>query len=65
MAEFCGREAISKTLNKYVDAFYSFDKNSLVLSARSGSVSISPFAAITGTQVRIVKLKSKFGVFFY
>ena len=64
MAELCEREAISKTLTKYIDAFDNFDKNLLVLSAASVSVSISPFVAVTGAQVRIAKLKSKFGVFF-
>ena len=42
-----------KTLRKYIAVFDYFDKTLLVLSAASGSVSITSFATVIGASVRI------------
>ena len=43
IAEISAREAMTKTLSKYVSSFDYFDKILLVLSATSGSVLIASF----------------------
>ena len=44
---------MSKRLNKYIVSSDYFDKSLIVLSARSGSISIASFAAVIGTSVEI------------
>ena len=53
IAEIRERELISKRLSKYIASFdiASFDKYLIVLSATSGSISITSFANITGAPV--------------
>ena len=45
------RELISKRLTKYIDSFDYFDKSLIVLSAKSGSISIASFATVIETTV--------------
>ena len=44
---------MSKSLSKYIASFDYFDKSLLVLSATSGSISITSFATVIGTPVEI------------
>ena len=53
ISEICERETMCKTLSKHIAVFDCFDKTLLVLSAASGSVSITQFATVIGTPVRI------------
>ena len=54
IAEIKERELMSKRLSKYIASFDYFDKSLIVLSARSGSISIALFATVIGTPVGIV-----------
>ena len=46
---------MSKELSKYIlPFFYYIDKSVIVLSAKSGSISIASFATVSGTPVGIV-----------
>ena len=44
---------MSKSLNKYIASFDYLDKSLIVLSATSGSISITSFAIVIGAPVRI------------
>ena len=44
---------MSKRLSRYITSFDYFDKSLIVLSAASGSISITPFATVIGTPVGI------------
>ena len=48
----------SNRLNKYIASFDYFDKSLIVLSAKSGSISIASFATVTGTAVGIANEKT-------
>ena len=54
IAKICEREEMSKTLSKIIAAFDYFGKTLLVLSAASGSVSISSFPTVTCDSVGMV-----------
>ena len=53
ITEIKERELMSKRLSNYIASFDYFDKSLIVLSATSGSISITSFAAVIGTPVRI------------
>ena len=53
IAEIKERELMSKRLSKYIASFDYFDKFLIILSAKSGSVSIASFATVIGTPVGI------------
>ena len=44
---------MSKRLSRCITSFDYFDKSLIVLSAASGSISITPFATVIGTPVGI------------
>ena len=48
VADIKERESMSKRLCKYIASFDYFDKSLIVLSATSGSISISQFTTIIG-----------------
>ena len=52
-AEIRERELMRKRLSKYIASFGYFDKFLIVLSATSGSISISSFATVIGATVGI------------
>ena len=54
VAEIKERELMSKRVSKYIAFCDYFDKSLIVLSARSGSISIAAFATVVGTPVGIV-----------
>ena len=54
VAEIKQRELMIKRLSKYIAFCDYFDKSLVVLSATSGSISISSFATVIGTPVGIV-----------
>ena len=45
---------MSKRLSKYIASFDYFDKSLIVLSAKSGSISIASFLTVFGTPVGVV-----------
>ena len=51
---------MSKSLSIYVAFFDYFDKSLIVLSATSGSISIEPFATVTGAPVGIASASFSF-----
>ena len=51
IAEIKERQLMGKRLSKYIDSFDYFDKCLIVLSARSGNISIASFATVIGTPV--------------
>ena len=53
VAEIKEKELMSKRLSKYIAFCDYFDKSLIVLSATSGSISITSFATIIGTSVGI------------
>ena len=53
VAEIKKRELMSKRLSKHIAFCDYFDKPLIVLSATSGSISITSFATVIGTPVRI------------
>ena len=53
IAEIKERELISKKLSKYIPFFDYFDKSLIVLSVRSGGVSITSFATAVGAPIGI------------
>ena len=53
IAEINERELMTKRLSKYIASFDYFDKFLIVLSAKSGSISIASFATVIGTHVGI------------
>ena len=53
IAEINERELMTKRLSKYITSFDYFDKFLIVLSAKSGSISIASFATVIGTHVGI------------
>ena len=53
IAEIKERELMSKRLSKYIASCDYFDNFLIVLSAASGSISISSFATVIGTPVQI------------
>ena len=53
VAEIKERELMSKRLSKYIALCDFFDKSLIVLSARSGSISIASSATVIGTPVGI------------
>ena len=55
IAEIKERELMSKRLSKYIASFDYFDKSLIVLSARSGRISIASFATVIGTPVGIAR----------
>ena len=56
------RKSCSKKLSKYVAAFDYIDKVLIVLSARSGGVSIISFTSIVGAPIGIAS--ASFALFF-
>ena len=58
VAEIKEKELTSNRLNKYTASFDYFDKSLIVLSAKSGSISIASFATVTGTAVGIANEKT-------
>ena len=44
---------MSKILAKYIGFFGYFDKSLIIISAKSGSISIASFATVIGTPVGI------------
>ena len=54
IAEIKEKELMRKRLNKYIASFDYFDKPLIVLSTTSGSISITSFATVIGTPIRIV-----------
>ena len=56
IAEIKERALMSKRFSKYIASFEYFDKSLIVLSAASGSISISSFATVIGTPVRIASV---------
>ena len=46
VAEIKERELMSKRLNKYIASFVYFDKSLIVLSIKTGSISIVSFATV-------------------
>ena len=52
-AEIKERELMSNRLSKYIASFDYFDKFLIVLSAKSGSISITSFATVIGAPVGI------------
>ena len=54
VAEIKERELMSKRISKYIAFFDYFDKSLIVLSIRSGSISIVSFATVIGTPVGII-----------
>ena len=55
LAEIKERELVSKRLSKYIASFDNCDKSLIVLSVRTGSISIALFATVIGAPVRITK----------
>ena len=53
IAEIKERELMSKRLSKCIASFDYFDKSLIVLSATSGSISITSFATVIGTPAGI------------
>ena len=53
VAEIKERELMSKRLSKHIAFCDYFDKSLIVLSATSGSISITSFATVIGTPVGI------------
>ena len=53
VAEIKEREIMSKILSKYIVLCAYFDKALFVLSATSGSISITSFATVIGTPIGI------------
>ena len=51
IAEIKERELMSKRLSKYIASFDYFDESLFVLSLATGSISITPFATVTGAPV--------------
>ena len=51
IAEIKERELMSKRLSKYIASFDYFDESLIVLSLATGSISITPFATVTGAPV--------------
>ena len=54
VAEIKERELMSKRLSKYIVSFDYFDKSLIVLSVKTGSISIASFATVIGAPVWIV-----------
>ena len=54
--EIKGRKLNSKKLSKYVAAFHYIDKILIVLSARSGGISIISFPSVIGAPVGIASV---------
>ena len=54
IAEIKERELMSKKLNKYIYFFDYFDESLIVLSVRSGGVSIASFATAIGAPIGII-----------
>ena len=54
VAEIKERESMSKRLSKYLAFFDYFDKSLIVLSVRTGSISIASFATVIGAPVGII-----------
>ena len=48
------RELMSKKLGKYIASFDYFDKSLIVLSVKTGSISIASISTVTGAPVGIV-----------
>ena len=53
ITEIKKREVMSKKLSKYISFFYCFDKSLIVLSVKSGSVSIASFVTFIGIPIGI------------
>ena len=53
VAEIKERELMSKRLSKYIASFGYFDKPLIVLSSKSGSISIASFETVIGALVGI------------
>ena len=53
IAEIKERKSMSKRPSKYIASFDYFDKSLIVLSARSGSISLALFAAVIGNPAGI------------
>ena len=53
IAEIKKRELMRERVSKYIVSFDYFDKSLIVLSTKSGSISIAPCATVIGTPVGI------------
>ena len=51
IAEIKERELMSKSLSKYIASFDYFENSLIVLSARSGSISIASLTTVIGTPI--------------
>ena len=58
-------ELMSKRLSKYIASFDYFDKSLIVLSVRSGSISIASFETVTGTPRGIASASLSLVFFLY
>ena len=54
IAKIKERELMSKRLSKYIASFDYFDKSLIVLSAVTGSISISSFTTLIGVPVGMI-----------
>ena len=54
VAEIKERESMSKRLSKYIAFFYYFDKSLIVMSVKTGSISIASFTTVIGAPVGII-----------
>ena len=57
VAEIKERELMSKRLSKYIVSFDHFDKSLIILSDKTGSISIASFATVIGAPVEIVSFE--------
>ena len=60
IAEIRERELLSKRLSKYIASLDYFDKSLIVLSVKSGSISIASFATVIGTPAGILSVSFSF-----
>ena len=54
LAKIKGRELMSKRLSKYIASFDYFYKSLIVLSVKTGSISITSFATVIGTTAGMI-----------
>ena len=56
---------MSKRLSKRMDFLYYFDKSLIVLSVRTGSISIASFATVIGAPVEMVSASFSLAFFYF
>ena len=62
VAEIKERELMSKRLSKYIASFGYFDKLLIVLSVKTGSISIASFSNVIGAPVGILSASFSLGI---